>query len=474
MTTTPAPATPDGTASAPTTGDGRAGPDAGRLGPTPARERSPRPRLATLMRTSGGPRYTTALAVDALGTGMLRPFLLLYGIQVLDLGVARTGTAMSIGMLFGLTAVPFLGRWLDRGARSAAVAAAMCVRVVGVAVLLGGAAWGGSAVWAFTVAALFLGIGDQCWAPAHAALVGTVADERYRDAALAAGRSLRNAGLGAGALIATVAMAGGTGALRLLAAVTGIGYAVAAFLVRSLRVTATGRSGDRDTPGPNEPKSRAAGGSRITALDVANLPYAFCFNVLEVALPAVLVSHLHASPAWSAGVFVGNTVIVVATQIAVVVRLSRYPRRSALAGSGLVLAVSYLGFWAAGGLGGNGGAAAIALVSVLYTVGEIMYTGSAVALIVATTPAHRLGRALSRFQLSSGLGAAASPAVLMALFAVGPGLLWASLAAATLVAAVAVRRWAPEDHRAPDSRGAARPRPGTADGARSAIDRTPS
>ncbi|WP_439680059.1 hypothetical protein [Embleya sp. MST-111070] len=58
-------------------------------------------------------------------------------------------------------------------------------------------------------------------------------------------------------------------------------------------------------------------------------------------------------------------------------------------------------------------------------------------IFVATTPAHRLGRALSRFRLSSGLGAAASPAVLMALFAVGPG-------------------------------------PGTADGARSVIDRAPS
>ncbi|WP_235619014.1 hypothetical protein [Embleya scabrispora] len=91
-------------------------------------------------------------------------------------------------------------------------------------------------------------------------------------------------------------------------------------------------------------------------------------------------------------------------------------------------------------------------MSVLYTAGEIMYTGSAVALIVATTPAHRVGRVLSRFQLSSGLGTAASPAVLMALFAVGPGLLWAWPAAATPAAAVAVRRWAPNGHRAPHDR----------------------
>ena len=393
------------------------------------------------MRVSGGARYAVALAVDALGSGMLRPFLLLYGIKVLGLGVTETGTAMSVGLLLGLAAVPFFGRWIDRGARTAAVACAMLVRVLGIALLLAPNGVEGSAVWGFTAAALFLGIGNQCWPPAHAALVTTLADGHNRDAALAAGRSLRNAGMGAGALIATVSMTGGADALRTLAAVTGLGYAIAAALVRSMRVTAT-----RHAQGPNADVSRAGSRrGRVTALDIANLPYAFCFNVLEVALPAVLVSQLHASPAWSAGLFVGNTVIVVTTQIAVVVWMSRFARRSALAASGLVLSASYLGFWAAGGIAGQGAAAAVAAVSVVYTAGEIMYTGSATALIAATTPSHLLGRALSRFQVSSGIGLAASPAVLMTLFAWGPGALWGSLAAATLLAAVVIRRWAPDD-----------------------------
>ncbi|MGI5401056.1 MFS transporter [Streptomyces sp. CA-135486] len=401
-----------------------------------------RPRLSELMRVSGGARYAVALAVDSLGSGMLRPFLLLYGIKVLRLGVTETGTAMSVGMLLGLAAVPFFGRWIDRGARTAAVACAMLVRVLGIALLLAADGIGGSAVWGFTAAALFLGIGNQCWPPAHAALVTTLADGRNRDAALAAGRSLRNAGMGAGALIATVSMTGGTGALRTLAAVTALGYTVAAALAWSMRVTAA-----RHAQGPSADVSRAGRPrrGRVTALDIANLPYAFCFNVLEVALPAVLVSQLHASPAWSAGIFVGNTVIVVTTQIAVVVWMSRFARRSALAASGLVLSASYLGFWAAGGIAGQGAAAAVAAVSVLYTAGEIMYTGSATALIAATTPSHLLGRALSRFQVSSGIGLAASPAVLMTLFAWGPGALWGSLAATTLLAAVVIHRWAPGD-----------------------------
>ncbi|MCX5610268.1 MFS transporter, partial [Streptomyces sp. NBC_00047] len=39
-------------------------------------------KLRALVRASGGPRYAVALAVDALGTGLLRPFLLLYGVTV--------------------------------------------------------------------------------------------------------------------------------------------------------------------------------------------------------------------------------------------------------------------------------------------------------------------------------------------------------------------------------------------------------
>jgi predicted MFS family arabinose efflux permease len=173
-----------------------------------------------LVRASGGPRYAVALAVDALGTGLLRPFLLLYGVTVLRLSAPTTGIAMTVGVVVGLVCMPAVGRWLDRGARSTVVAASMLVRVLGVALLLATPA---GHVWLFATAALFLGIGNQAWPAAHAALVATVAHGRERDAALAGGRALRNAGLGAGALLAAACLAGGTTALHALAAVTGLG-----------------------------------------------------------------------------------------------------------------------------------------------------------------------------------------------------------------------------------------------------------
>jgi predicted aconitase with swiveling domain len=114
---------------------------------------------------------------------------------------------------------------------------------------------------------------------------------------------------------------------------------------------------------------------------------------------------------WAAGVFVTNTVLVVAFQVPVTVWMSRFPRRKALAISGIVLTVSYLGFLAGVELG-HGWA--------------------------APAPEHALGRALARLQLSTGFGLAVSSAVITALAARGAATLWVCLAAATLLAAAAV------------------------------------
>lgn len=385
-----------------------------------------RPRA--LVRASGGPRYAVALAVDALGTGLLRPFLLLYGVSVLRLSAPLTGVAMTVGVVAGLVCMPALGRWLDRGARSTAVAASMLVRVAGTALLL--AAPAGDAVL-FAAAALFLGIGNQAWPAAHAALVATVSDGRERDAALAAGRALRNAGLGVGALIATVCLAGGAPALRVLAAVTGLSYLAAAALAWSVRVHAD-RCAD---PAPDGGDAPATG---MGALLAANVIYVFCLNVPEIALPLVLVTQLHASPVWPAVVFVANTVLVVTLQVPVTVVLSRYSRQRVLAAAGVVLAVSYLGFLVAASPGRGWAAPAVAAVSVLCTLGEIVYAGSATALVTALAPAGGLGRALARFQLSTGFGLAVSPAAITTLAPYGSSALWGSLAAATLLSASAV------------------------------------
>ncbi|MFE6854986.1 MFS transporter [Streptomyces sp. NPDC057674] len=393
----------------------------------------PQIRPRALLHASGGPRYAVALTVDAIGTGLLRPFLLLYGVMVLRLSAPEAGIAMTVGIVVGLLSMPAVGRWLDRGARSTVVAASMLVRVLGVVLLL---ATPEDSAELFTMAALFLGVGNQTWPAAHAALVATVAHGRERDAALAAARALRNAGLGVGALLATVCLAGGTTALRSLAVVTALAYLVAAALTWSVRVHARPASPAAVAVAAED--GRAESAPRMGALLAANVIYAFCLNVPEIALPLVLVTQMHASPMWPAVIFVANTVLVVTLQVPVTVLLSRFPRRSVLVVAGAVLTASYLGFLAAVSIGHDWAAPAVAVVSVLCTFGEIIYAGSATALVTALAPAHVLGRVLARFQLSTGFGLAVSPAALTALAPHGPVALWGGLAAGTLLAACAV------------------------------------
>jgi MFS family permease len=390
--------------------------------------RAPQPRLRELVRAGGGGRYAVAVAVDALGTGLLRPFLLLYGVDVLGLPAPLAGVAMTAGVVAGLVCVPGVGRWLDRGARSTAVAASMLVRVVGTALLLA-APHGNVAL--FTAAALFLGIGNQAFPAAHAALIATVASGRERDVALAAGRSVRNAGMGVGGLLATGCLAGGAAALRGLAAGTVLTYLAAAALAWSVRIRANPSAGPSRGPGDGA-------APRLRVLMVANVVYAFCLNITEIALPLVLVTQLHASAMWAAGIFVANTVLVVTLQVPVTVRMSAFSRRTALVVAGLILAASYLGFLGAASLGGGWAAPAVAAVSVLCTLGEIVYAGTATALVTAAVPAHVVGRALARFQLSTGFGLAVSPAVITTLAPHGPLTLWGSLAIAMLLAAAAI------------------------------------
>jgi Na+/melibiose symporter-like transporter len=397
---------------------------------TTALSKSRRIGARQLVRACGGSRYAVALVVDALGTGMLRPFLLIYGVKALHLSAPAAGAAMTAGVIAGLAATPAVGRWLDRGARSTAAACAMLVRVVGTVLLL--AAPAGS-IGLFAIAALFLGAGNQVFPVAHAALVTTVADGRERDAALAAGRSLRNAGMGAGALVATGCLAGGTGALRVLAAGTALAYLTAAVLTWSTHV--------RAVPAVDAARHRADGPApRLRLLLAANMVYAFCLNVPEIALPLILVTQLHASATWAAGVFVANTVLVVTLQVPVTVRMAALSRKTALVIAGIVLAVSYLGFFAAVSLGGRLAAPAVTLVSVPCTLGEIIYAGAATALVAAVSPAPVVGRALARLQFSTGLGLALSPVIITTLAARGPLALWVTLAAATLLAAASTTR----------------------------------
>ncbi|WP_323746211.1 MFS transporter [Catenulispora pinisilvae] len=428
--------------------------------PVPA----PPSKLSTvrLLRGLGGGRYAFAAAVSALGAGLIRPFLLLYAVTISHLSPSRAGLALSAGFLAGLALVPLAGRWVDAGGRRTVVVTTIALRVLGLVLLL---AIPGPA--GFICACLLQGIGNQTGPVAQGAVVSSLAVGYERDAVLAALRSLGNAGLGAGALLATVALGSGAVGMRWLAVATAVGYLVSGVLIATVRLPdeqvpagqrrikqqrlkqrrvgqqRVGQRADRRRQ-PIGPADRPVL-HRLTIMNLGNLPFALCFDILEVALPVVIVTQLAAAPAWSSGIFVANTVLVILIQLPVVVWMSRRPRRHVFGIAGAVLAASYLGFLVASAGHGAAGAMAIALVSVLYTLGEVLYTGVGTALVIDAAPPHLRGTALARWQLSLGLGRAIAPLAITLALSISPAALWLPLAVTTLIGAAVIVRHAPTD-----------------------------
>ena len=78
-------------------------------------------------------RFVTAIAIDAVGSGVFMPVSVLYFLATTDLGLVQVGAALSLAALVALPAGPLLGGVVDRfGAKS---------------VLLAGNALQGSASW---------------------------------------------------------------------------------------------------------------------------------------------------------------------------------------------------------------------------------------------------------------------------------------------------------------------------------------
>ena len=407
---------------------------------------APPAKLTTiqLLRGLGGGRYAFATLVSSLGGGLIRPFLLLYAVTISGISAERAGLALSVGFLVGIAAAPLAGRWVDRGARRALMVTTLALRAFGLLALLLVPGPDG-----FVCCCLLQGIGNQIGPIGQGAVIASLSVGYERDAVLAALRVLGNGGLGAGALLATIAVGSGGIGMRWLAAGTAVGYFISAALVSTVQITDTTAARRHGTPtvvaDADRPVLR-----RLTLMNLANLPFAFCFDILEVALPVVLVTQMRAAPAWSSGIFVANTVMVILVQLPVVIWMSRRPRRHVFALSGWVLAASYLGFLLAGTGHGNTGAGAIALVSVLYNLGEILYTGVGTALVIDAAPPHLRGRTLARWQLSLGLGRALAPLTITAALSVTAAALWLPLAAATVLGANAIIAFAPTDTARPN------------------------
>lgn len=383
-------------------------------------------------------RYMLAMVIDATGSGMYLPVSLLYFHHVTRLPIPRVGTILTLAAVLGLTATPLTGVLVDRYGARAVVIGGYLLRAVGFAAYpLVGNAW-----QMFAVTAL-VALGDRSFPGAIQALIAEITEGTGRDRLIAAQRSLRNAGLGAGGLIAGIALGlDSATAYQVIVLVDGATMLVAAGILGTLRA-------QRGAARPLAPATTTKrGGYRevlkdhtFVLLTGVNVPIALGYMVLSVVLPVYVTQVLHAAPSWPGVLFAVNTIGIALFQVPVTRLLVRRRRTRSAALGGAVFSGSFLLFEALGAVPGRGLPLAGAFLATgLFTLGELMHGATASALATDSAPQRLRGRYLAFYQLSWSIPQAVAPALFTALITLSPAATWLLLAGCTAGAAVALLR----------------------------------
>ncbi|MFI0719917.1 MFS transporter [Streptomyces sp. NPDC021224] len=392
-------------------------------------------------RLPGERAMLTAMAVDAVGSGMYVPFSLVFFHHLTGLSFATVGAVLSVVGLVGMAGLPLAGAAVDRfGARRVQLVL-YGVRGTGFALYPFAAA-----LPAFAAVALGTALGDRAFPAVQQSWIGEVAAGADRDRLQAASRALRNGGLGAGALLASlvVSLAGDRG-FTLAAWLNAASFGVAFLLMRRVHAPAGRRPAQA-------PRATAGAGYRVVAADRpflaltgANFLTALGYSALGVLFPLFIAGPLHGPEALTGAAFTLNTVLCAVGGVHVARRTrrggARRTRAAALgavlfaasfAGLGLLATVRPTAGWAAAGL-------LLALVT-LYTAGETVHSPAASSLAVAAAPEALRGRYMAAYQLSWSLAMILAPSLFTALAAADPRLPWLLLTGTALGAAALLLR----------------------------------
>jgi MFS family permease len=369
-------------------------------------------------------RYWLCMTVDAVGYGIYLPLSLIYFHRVTGLSLTRVGFVITVASLLALVSTPLTGSLVDRyGART---------------VLLGGylvraAGFGGYALvrnqTEMLLAATVAAFGTTSFSSAIPAFVSEIAKGPSRDKLIAVQRSVRNAGLGAGALAASAIIS-----LHSLAAYHSIVLcSSAAFLAAALLVAGL------PSPGPVARRGgpRKRGGYRAVIrnrpfllLTLATAPVALGYMTLSVSLPVYMIQVLHVVPSWAGVMYAINTAGIALLQLPVTRLVVKHRRTRACALGEMLFALAFILYAAASMLPGTGAVlGGLVVATIVFTFAELLHGATSSALSASAAPEELRGRHLAFFQFAWTIPIAVAPAVLTALVALSPYALWLVLAA---------------------------------------------
>ncbi|MFI2209797.1 MFS transporter [Streptomyces sp. NPDC020141] len=386
--------------------------------------------------------FMAAMVVDAVGSGVWITFSLLYFVYGRGIELTAAGSALSAGSLTALAAGGLaVGTLTDRlGPYRAAVLSCACRAVAFPCYLLA------DSVAAVAVIAFTVSFGDRLYWAAHGGLVDSVASsEQAQRGLFALLNSLRNVGLGVGALAVAMAssLQGADAALwNAIPLVNAASFAVAGVLFGWVgRTLAPAR--DRAAAGRH---GRRKGGGRASYRGVLGNRAFLAFTgatlaltLSSVAFDSILPVYLRSldAPLWAPPAAYVLSCVAIPVFQPLALRLGRrHAPLRLMSAAAVLVAAAFGGLAALSLLSGTGVVVGIGVPVLVFSLGEAVFGAVAMTIVLAYAASGEAGRYSAFYQLAWGLSGALGPGVHTLLFSASGSAPWLVLGCALLVGAV--------------------------------------
>ncbi|HEX5090133.1 MAG TPA: MFS transporter [Nocardioides sp.] len=360
-------------------------------------------------------RFVTAIAIDAIGSGVFMPISMLYFLVATDLTLVQVGAAISLASLVALPTGPLIGSIVDRVGAKQVLLAGNVLQGIGFVAYLVSDSFLAVTLWTVVVT-----VGRTAFWGSYGNIVAAISVPGEREKWFGFLGALRNVGFAVGGLVSGVAITIGTqAAYAAVVVANAVSYGIAFLLL--LAVPATERTRHEAQPGSWATVLRDR---PYRVLWCTQLAFSTSMMVLNFAMP-VYATKVLGLPGWVTGaVFTINTIMVGLGQGLAVRAMTGRVRWRILVVANLFFAVSYVALLGASAVGVTVGVVIVLASAVIYTLGEL--TGGPVtsALAAEAAPEHLRGRYLSLIQLAWNASGTVTPVAFAWLLDRGATPLW--------------------------------------------------
>ena len=380
-------------------------------------------------------RFVSALAIDAVGSGVWMPLSMLYFLHQTSLTLVQLGAALTIANLVLMPVVPMIGSLVDRVGPNAVIQAGNAAAAVAFALYPFAHTMAAVAARVFAAGATRFAF----WG-ALGPMVTQITQRGEREIWFGFLQAMRNAGYGVGGVLAAVALTVGSGAaFQSVVIVNAASYVLAFVLMLGVAGGRAVRADETSVGGANRGGWWVAFTDRGYRWLIAVIFfYALAETTLNVAMPVYFIETLDL-PGWVPGtVFVINTAMIGIGQGLVVRSMTGVPRRRVLHRAIVCTAVSFVMLYAAGALSVAVGVAVVLAGAFVYTLGEMTAGPVVAALSAESPPPDQRGRFMAATQLAWGASGAVGPLLYSFLLHRGALPLWGGAIALCLLWAVTV------------------------------------